>query len=195
MGSWKDDGCCPGELLSLMLYQNSETSSSGKSAVQVEFNCFKNFRCWYSKNIWLKAERIRLTNTERLGPKCSYESAWKRMYILGTHECNFFYLKTFVVAKVGSNLWTKCTAGKAAGRGSLTVSTSAPASKSAAKCRTSPTSAATRSRSERVGRLRPNLSQATWSNQSNQSNANCEVQCFNTFWYRWYASIFQLSSK
>lgn len=119
----------------------------------------------------------------------------KNVYILGTHECNFFYLKTFVVAKVGSNLWTKCTAGKAAGRGSLTVSTSAPASKSAAKCRTSPTSAATRSRSERVGRLRPNLSQATWSNQSNQSNANCEVQCFNTFWYRWYASIFQLSSK
>ena len=69
MGSWKDDGCCPGELLSLMLYQNSETSSSGKSAVQVEFNCFKNFWCWYSKNIWLKAERMQAYKHRKIRPE------------------------------------------------------------------------------------------------------------------------------
>ena len=47
-------------------------------------------------------------------------------------------------------------------QGSLTASTSAPASSSAAKRLASPTSAATRKRSKRVARLKPSFSQATW---------------------------------
>lgn len=98
MGSWKDDGYCPGELLSLMLYQNSETSSSGKSAVQVEFNCFKNFWCWYSKNIWLKAERMQAYKHRKIRPE---------MFIWVRLEKNVYTWNTWVQFSLSKLLWPK----------------------------------------------------------------------------------------
>ncbi len=123
-------------------------------------------------NNW-KLKACRLTNTERLGLKCSW------VHLEHMNAISKTLSRSHKIKYAPNSMWTKYDQmHQAPCRGSLTVSTSAPASKSAAKCRTSPSSAATRSRSERVGRLRPNFSQATWSNSK-----FLKFQCFNTFWY------------